>query len=43
LSSALVITTVAAVRIDHPIGQVVAAVGSLVCLYWWWCYRQLER
>jgi hypothetical protein len=43
LSSALVITTVGAIRIDHPVGQVVAALGSLVCLYWWQCYRQLER
>jgi hypothetical protein len=38
-----VITTVGVVRIDHPIGQVVAVVGSVVCLYWWRCYRQLER
>ncbi|MFZ9559154.1 MAG: hypothetical protein ACO27M_04930 [Vulcanococcus sp.] len=43
LSSALVITSVGLVRIDHPAGQVVTAVGALVCLYWWSCYRQLER
>jgi hypothetical protein len=38
-----VITSIALVRIDHPIGRAVALVGSLVCLYWWNCYRNLER
>lgn len=43
LSSALVITSIGLIRIDHPIGQAVAALGTLVCLYWWSCYRTLER
>ena len=43
ISSALVITCVGAIRIDHPIGQVVTVLGTLVCLYWWNCYRRLER
>lgn len=43
LSSALVITGAGLVRVDHPVGQVVTVVGGLVCLYWWLCYRQLER
>ena len=43
LSSGLVITSVGLIRIDHPAGQVVAVLGSLVCLYWWSCYRRLER
>jgi hypothetical protein len=43
LSSALVITSIGLIRIDHPVGQVVAALGTLVCLYWWSCYRTLER
>lgn len=42
ISSALVITSVGAIRIDHPIGQVVTLLGTLVCLYWWSCYRRLE-
>ena len=43
LSSALVIAGAGLVRVDHPVGQVVTVVGGLVCLYWWLCYRQLER
>ena len=43
LSSGIVITSVGLIRIDHPAGQVVAVLGSLVCLYWWGCYRRLER
>ena len=43
LSSGLVITSVGLIRIDHPVGQVIAGLGSLVCLYWWSCYRRLER
>jgi len=43
LSSAVVITTIGMIRIDHPVGQVVAALGTVVCLYWWTCYRTLER
>ena len=43
LSSGIVITSVGWLRIDHPAGQAVAVLGSLVCLYWWTCYRRLER
>lgn len=43
LSSAVVITSIGLIRIDHPIGQVVAALGTMVCFYWWTCYRNLER
>jgi hypothetical protein len=39
----VVITSIGLIRIDHPIGQVVAALGTMVCLYWWTCYRNLER
>ena len=42
LSSALVITGIGLVRIDHPAGQLVAVGGGLVSLYWWLCYRQLK-
>ena len=43
LSTALVFAGAGLVRIDHPIGQSVALVAGLVSLYWWLCYRQLER
>jgi hypothetical protein len=42
LSSALAITCIGLVRIDHPAGQLVTVVGGLVSLYWWFCYRQLK-
>ena len=37
------IASVGLIRIDHPVGQVVAVIAGLVCLYWWRCYRLLER
>jgi hypothetical protein len=43
LSSGLVITTVGWIRLDHPAGQAVAFLGTLICVYWWSCYRRLER
>ena len=43
LSSALVITAAGLIRIDHPAGRVVALVAGLISLYWWSCYRRLER
>lgn len=43
LSSAMVITSIGLVRLDHPLGRLVALLGTLVCLYWWSCYRSLER
>jgi hypothetical protein len=43
LSSALVITGAGFVRIDHPVGRVVAVIGSVVSLYWWFQYRKLEH
>jgi hypothetical protein len=38
-----VIGSVGLIRIDHPVGQVVALLAGLVSLYWWSCYRRLER
>jgi|LauGreDrversion4_2_1035121.scaffolds.fasta_scaffold52499_2 hypothetical protein len=43
LSSALVITSIGLIRCDHPAGQVVAVLGTAVSVYWWICYRSLER
>ena len=42
LSSAVVITGAGLVRVDHPLGQAVAAVAGLLSLYWWHCYCQLR-
>jgi len=43
LSTALVITGAALVRVDHPVGRAIALVGACVCLYWWLQYRQLTH
>jgi hypothetical protein len=43
LSTMLVITGAGVVRLDHPFGRGVALVAGLVSLYWWLCYRQLQR
>jgi hypothetical protein len=43
LSTAVVITGAGLVRIDHPIGRLVALLAGLVSLYWWMGYRQLAR
>ncbi|MCT0225509.1 hypothetical protein [Synechococcus sp. CS-1328] len=43
LSSALVITGAGFVRIDHPVGRIVAVIGSAVSLYWWFQYRKLQH
>lgn len=42
LSSAVVITAIGLVRIDHPLGQLVFVLAGLLSLYWWQCYRQLQ-
>jgi hypothetical protein len=43
LSSALVIAGIGLVRFDHPLGRLVALVAGALSLYWWQCYRHLER
>ncbi|MFM7675495.1 MAG: hypothetical protein ACKO5F_07890 [Synechococcus sp.] len=43
LSTALVITGAGLIRFDHPIGRVVAVVGTIVSAYWWFQYRKLVR
>ncbi|MEI7951471.1 MAG: hypothetical protein WCH37_02160 [Synechococcaceae cyanobacterium ELA182] len=43
LSTALVITVVALVRIDHPIGRTIALIAGCLSLYWWLQYRQLTQ
>lgn len=43
LSSALVILAVALTQLTQPWGQVVSVIASVLCLYWWFAYRRLER
>lgn len=43
LSSALVITTIALVAWQHPLGRAVALAGSALSLFWWLQYRQLQQ
>jgi hypothetical protein len=43
LSTALVITGIGLVRLDHPIGRGLALVAGSVSLYWWLQYRQLSH
>jgi len=43
LSSALVITVIALVRWDHPLGRGLALGVGLLSLYWWLQYRQLQH
>ena len=43
LSTALVITVVGLVRIDHPIGRAIALIAGCLSLYWWLQYRQLTQ
>ena len=42
LSSALVLSGVGLVRIDHPLGQLVFMLAGLVSLFWWRQYRRLS-
>lgn len=43
LSTALVITSIGLIRVDHPLGRWVAFAGAVVSVYWWTCYRTLEH
>ncbi|MBW4530126.1 MAG: hypothetical protein KME02_05480 [Aphanothece saxicola GSE-SYN-MK-01-06B] len=43
LSSALVIAGAGLIRLDHPIGRIVALVAGLLSFYWWLCYRKLQH
>ena len=43
LSSALVITTIALVAWQHPLGRGMAVAGSALSLFWWLQYRQLQH
>ena len=43
LSSVVVIFTIAATQIPQPWAVIVVAVSSIVCIYWGFAYRRLER
>ncbi|MCP9849880.1 hypothetical protein [Cyanobium sp. Morenito 9A2] len=43
LSSALVIASIAAFNISHPIGRAVCLIAGALSLYWWSCYRRLDH
>ena len=43
LSSALVIFTIAVTQIHQPWGAGLAVASGLVCLYWGFAYRRLDR
>ena len=43
LSIVLLISAVGLARVDHPVGQVVLIVGTLLALYWWRLYRLLPE
>ena len=43
LSSALVIFTIAATQLHQAWGAAVAMISAVVCLYWGFAYRRLER
>ena len=43
LSSALVIFTISATQLHQAWGAAVAVISAIVCLYWGFAYRRLER
>jgi len=42
LSSALIITVIALVGWQHPLGRGIALAGGALSLFWWLQYRQLK-
>jgi hypothetical protein len=43
LSIVILISGVGLARVDHPLGQLVLIIGSLLALYWWRIYRRLPQ
>ena len=39
----ILISGVGLARVDHPLGQLVLIIGSLLALYWWRIYRRLPQ
>ena len=43
LSSALVFLAIGITQLNHQWGQILTLVASIVCLYWGFAYRRLDR
>lgn len=43
LSVAILVAAATLVRIDHPVGRVLALLSTALVLIWWELYRRLER
>ena len=43
LSSALVFLSIGLTQLDHQWGQILSVVASMICIYWGFAYRRLER
>ena len=43
ISSVMVIFTIAVTQIPQPWAVIVVAVSSVICAYWGFAYRRLER
>ena len=43
LSSVMVIFTIAVTQIPQPWAVIVVSVSSVICVYWGFAYRRLER
>ena len=43
LSSALVFLSIGLTQLDHQWGRILSVVASMICIYWGFAYRRLER
>ena len=43
LSSALVFLSIGLTQLDHQWGRILSIVASMICIYWGFAYRRLER
>lgn len=43
LSVAILVAAACLVRLDHPVGRVLALLSTSLVLVWWGLYRRLER
>lgn len=43
LSVAVLVAAACLVRVDHPVGRVLALLSTSLVLVWWALYRRLER
>ena len=43
LSSALVFLSIGLTQLDHQWGRILSVIASMICIYWGFAYRRLER